>query len=58
MIPDYGLLTLGLSFLAIIARFSRVATSLIAQLLGKDLIGPLRSGTKNARRPQALPSSE
>jgi len=58
MIPDVALLTLALSFLAMIARFSRLGMSLIAALLGKDLIGPLRHGYKGTRPPQALPSSE
>jgi len=58
MIPDVALLTLVLSLLAMAARFSKLGMSLIAALLGKDLIGSLRQGYKGAHPPQALPSPE
>jgi hypothetical protein len=58
MVPDFALLTLIMSILVIMARFARLAQALMTKLLGRNLIGSLRSGHANARRPQALPSSE
>jgi hypothetical protein len=60
MIADVlGLTTLALSTLIVIARFNRLLQALmrgaLAQLLGKDLIGSLRTA-RGARRPQALPA--
>lgn len=57
LVPDVTLLTLAFSILAMAARFGRLAKALMSQLLGKNLIGSLRTGPKSARPPQALPSS-
>jgi hypothetical protein len=61
LIPDLAIVTLALYALVMIARFNRLLqgllSSLLNQLFGKDLIGSLRAA-RNARRPQALPSSE
>jgi len=58
MIPDLALLTVGLSFLVMAARFGRIAKSMIAQLFAANQIGSLRHGYKSEHPPQALPSSE
>jgi len=57
LLPDVALLTLVLSGLVMVARFNRLLQALMAQVLGKDMIGALRTA-RGARRPQALPSSE
>jgi len=57
LLPDLALLTLVLSGLVMVARFNRLLQALLAQLLGKDMIGALRTA-RGARRPQALPSQE
>jgi hypothetical protein len=61
LIPDLAIVTLALYALVMIARFNRLLqgllSSLLNQLFGKDLIGSLRAA-RNARRPQAIPSSE
>jgi len=61
LIPDLAIVTLALYALVMIARFNRLLqgllSGLLAQLFGKDLIGSLRAA-RNARRPQALPTSE
>jgi hypothetical protein len=61
LIPDLAIVALALYALVMIARFNRLLqgllSSLLNQLFGKDLIGSLRAA-RNARRPEALPSSE
>jgi len=57
LLPDVALLTLVLSGLVMVARFNRLLQALMAQVLGKDMIGALRAA-RGARRPQALPSQE
>lgn len=61
MIADFALITVALWTLIIIARFNRLLQALLqsvmTQLLGKDLIGSLKTA-RSARRPQALPTQE
>jgi hypothetical protein len=57
MIPDAALLTVAFSVLALAARFGRLAKAMMQQLLGTNLIGPLRGGPKNSRPPQAVAAS-
>jgi hypothetical protein len=61
LIPDFTIVTLALYALVMIARFNRLLqgllSGLLTQLFGKGLLGSLRTA-RNARRPQALPSSE
>jgi hypothetical protein len=58
MIPDAALITAVLSLMVIFARFSRMAKTLLSQLVGKNLIGSLRNGKVNSRPPQAVPATE
>lgn len=61
LIPDLALITVALYVLVMVARFNRLLQGLLSsvlnRLLGKDLIGSIRTA-RNARRPQAVPSRE
>jgi len=58
MIPDVAFVSLALSALIMAARFSRIFQALAAQLLAKDMMGPLRTTLRGTHPPQALPNSE
>jgi len=58
LVPDAALITFVLSVMVLLARFAKLAKSLMVQLLGRNLIGSLRNGRANSKPPQALPSQE
>jgi hypothetical protein len=58
MLPDVAFLSLVLTGLVMAARFSRLFQAMMAQLLSRDMVAPLRAALKGAHPPQALPSSE
>jgi hypothetical protein len=57
MIPVAELLTVAFSVMVMAARFGRLAKAMMSQLLGNNMIGSLRNGSKSARPPQAVQSS-
>jgi hypothetical protein len=58
LLPDFALLTLAMSVLAMVARFNRLLQTLLTQLLNRDLVGSVKTTLRVTHPPQALPSQE
>jgi hypothetical protein len=58
LLPDFALLTVAMSVLAMVARFNRLLQTLLTQLLNRDLVGSVKTTLRGTHPPQALPSQE
>jgi hypothetical protein len=57
MIPVAELMTVAFSVMVMAARFGRLAKAMMLKMLGPNMIGSLRTGSKSARARQAVATS-